>query len=216
MSALALIACHECDVLQRRVALPPGGAARCRRCGALLYKRARGGLDESVAWAIAAAALLVIANAFPIVSLEVQGLETQATLLGAARALHDQGMTAVAALVLATLVVAPVLGLGALLYLLTPLHFGRVAPGFAPLFRLMQAAGPWQMFEVFMLGILVSVVKLSHLASVVPGIGLWAFLALMFASVAATSSYDPQSVWARAEASNARPLAPRTVGDIAG
>lgn len=195
-----LIACHECDALQRTVSLEPGRSARCVRCAAVLYRRPKGGLDDTFAWTVSAAALLIIANAFPVVSLEVQGQETHATLLAATRALHGQGMTAVAALVLATLIVAPALELGALLYLMAPLRIGRVAAGFGPVFRLVHALRTWQMFEVFMLGIFVSVVKLSDLASVVPGIGLWAFFGLMFTSVAAAASYDEKSVWDRVEA----------------
>jgi len=195
-----LIACHECDALQRGVSLEPGRRARCVRCNAVLYRRPKGGLDDTFAWIVSAAVLLVLANAFPVVSLEVQGQETHATLFAATRALHEQGMTAVAALVLATLIVAPVLELGALLYLMVPLRAGRIAAGFGPVFRLVHALRTWQMFEVFMLGIFVSVVKLSHLATVVPGVGLWAFFGLMFASVAAAASYDEREIWDRVEA----------------
>jgi paraquat-inducible protein A len=51
----ALIACHECDLLQREVALVPGGVARCARCGATLYSRPTHDLDYPLAWALAAA-----------------------------------------------------------------------------------------------------------------------------------------------------------------
>jgi len=170
------------------------------RCGAVLYRRPKGGPDDTFAWTLSAAILLVVANSFPVVSLEIGGQQTHATLFAAAHALHEQGMTVVAALVLATLIVAPALELGGLLYLLTPLRSGRVAPGFGPLFRLVHALRAWQMFEVFMLGIFVAVVKLAHLASVVPGLGLWAFFGLMFASVAAGASYDEKQVWDRVEA----------------
>ena len=34
----SIIACLECDLLQREVALPPGGKACCPRCGAELYR----------------------------------------------------------------------------------------------------------------------------------------------------------------------------------
>ncbi len=206
MSRPRLIACHECDALQRQVRLEPGRRARCVRCDAVLYRRPKGGLDDTFAWTLSAAVLLVVANSFPVVSLEVQGQETHATLFAAAQALHGQGMTAVAALVLATLIVAPALELGGLLYLIAPLRSGRVAAGFATLFRLVHALRTWQMFEVFMLGIFVSLVKLSHLASVVPGLGLWAFFGLMFASVAAAASYDEHEVWDRVEEIRERSL----------
>ncbi len=169
----------------------------------MLYRRSKGTLDHTLAWSVAALVLLVLANVSPIVVLQIGGDQTHATLIGGAEALYKQGMFAVAALVVFTLVVAPAGLFLALIYLFTPLKQGRVAPGFAPLFRFVQKLGPWQMLDVFMLGIIVSVVKLSHLASVIPGAGLWAFLALMFASVAAASSYDVHTIWERADARNA-------------
>lgn len=195
-----LVACHECDLLQRRVALAPGARACCPRCGALLYSEPKGSLDHHFAWILTTTVLFLLANAFPIVKLELQGQVNAATLIGAAQALWNQDMAPVAALVLVTLVIGPALEVGALLYLVAPLRFGLVAPGFARVFRLSHALGPWQMFDVFMLGIIVSVVKLGHLASVEPGLGLWAFFGLMFASVATAICSDAQSMWARADA----------------
>lgn len=204
MSGSGLIACHECDALQRRAPLAPGRRACCARCGAVLYRNPRETIDDALAWTISALALLVIANAFPVVSLVIEGQQTNATLINAAHALYAQDQTAIAVLVLTVLIVAPVLELTALLYLLAPLRHGRVAPGFAVLFRMVHALRNWQMFEVFMLGIFVSVVKLAHLASVIPGIGLWAFFGLMFTTIAANSSYDEEAVWDAFESVRAR------------
>ena len=87
-----------------------------------------------------------------------------------------------------------------MLYLLAPLRLGRIAPGFALLLRVVDHASPWGMIEVFMLGIVVSLVKLAHLASVIPGIGLWGFAALMLVSIAAAASYDAHDLWTRYDA----------------
>jgi len=196
-----MIACHECDLLLREPVLPPGGTAYCPRCGAVARRRPKGTIDHTLAWSVATLTLLVLANAFPIVALQISGHATQTTLMGGARALHAQGMSEVAALVLVTLVIAPALIFSLLIYLLAPVRFGRIPPGFAPIFRFIRKLGPWQMFDVFMLGIIVSVVKLTHLASVAPGPGLWAFLALMVASVAAAASFDAEAIWSRVGAS---------------
>jgi paraquat-inducible protein A len=51
-----------------------------------------------------------------------------------------------------------------------------------------------------MLGVLVSLVKLSHMASVVPGIALWSFTGLMFLLAAATAAFDPRAFWISVEA----------------
>ena len=44
-------------------------------------------------------------------------------------------------------------------------------------FRLLRHAQPWSMMEVFMIGILVAIAKLMGMASIVPGLALWAFVA---------------------------------------
>jgi len=200
MSVRPLIACHECDLLQRETTLSPGGTAYCRRCGAVLYRRTPDSLDKTLAYALGAAVLFIVANLYPIVGLEVQGNRTSTTLFGTVRTLYDQDMTSVAALVFITTILMPALEIGALLYMLLPLKFGRVPKELPAMFRLLQTVRPWGMVEVFMLGTLVSLAKLSHLANVLPGIALWSFGALMLLVAAAAASFDARELWARAEA----------------
>src|SRR5438094_268478 len=64
-----LIACHECDLLQRTPPLQERTVARCRRCMSLLYRPLNEDLDRPLAYTLAAAILFAIANAFPIVGL---------------------------------------------------------------------------------------------------------------------------------------------------
>src|SRR5262249_24061504 len=109
-------------------------------------------------------------------------------------------MKSVAALVFVTTIAAPALQLAALVYLLVPLRMRRLAPHFALVFRGMQALRPWGMVEVFMLGVVVSLVKLAHLAGIVPGIALWSFALLMLVMTAIAATFDPRDYWARVEA----------------
>ena len=199
MSA-SLIACHECDLLQREAPLPARGIARCARCGAVLYRDKPDGLDRTLAYSLGAAVLFVVANAFPIVGLEAQGQRTSTTLLGTVQTLYDEDMRLVAGLVFVTTFLMPALEIGALIYMLLPLKLGRVPHGLPAVFRLVHAVRPWGMVEVFMLGTLVSLAKLAHLAHVVPGVALWSFGALMFLVAAAASSFDSRALWARVEA----------------
>jgi paraquat-inducible protein A len=192
-----LIACHECDLLQREVALPQGGVVRCGRCEAELYRSHPQSLLHTLALTAAAIVLFAIANAFPIVGLELQGQTIQTTLFHTVRVLYDEDMKSVAALVFTTTMLMPALELFAMTYLLLPLRLGRVPPHFALVFRMLQAVRPWGMVEVFMLGVLVSLVKLAHIAGVVPGIALWSFAALMLLMAAVAAVFDPQALWAR-------------------
>ena len=161
-----MIACLDCDLLQYKIELAPGATARCVRCEGALYTRALHHIDYPIAWALTAVTLFLIANAFPLLSLDVQGRETSTTLFGAAMTMQEQGNTFVAGLVLGTTLIAPLLVLVAMLYVLLPLRFGALAPGFVSLTRTLQAVAPWGMLEVFVFGILVSLVKLQHVATV--------------------------------------------------
>lgn len=200
VAAPGLIACHECDLLQREVPLAPKEAARCRCCGALLYRDVPDSLERTLALTAAAAILFILANAFPIVGLDAQGHRSSTTLFGTVGTLRDQGMTSVAVLVFVTTILMPAVQLAAMLYMLAPLRFGRVAHGAPRVFRVIEAVRPWGMVEVFLLGTLVSLAKLAHMASLLPDVALWSFAALMVLLAAAAQSFDERSFWARVEA----------------
>jgi paraquat-inducible protein A len=53
------------------------------------------------------------------------------------------------------------------------------------------------MMDVFMVGILVAVVKLADMASIVPGVSLFALAFLIVVLAAAQSALDPDLVWSR-------------------
>ena len=197
MSSEALVDCHECDLLLREVPLEAGGVARCTRCGCNLYRHQPEGLERSLVFALTALVLFVIANSFPIVSMNSRGLTSSTTLLGAVSVLLRDDMPSVALLVFVTTFLMPALEIGALIYLLLPLKLGRVPPAVPRVFRLLHAVQPWSMVEVFMLGLLVTISKLAAMASVVPGIALWSFVLLMFAVSAAVAGFDVRIFWAR-------------------
>lgn len=59
------------------------------------------------------------------------------------------------------------------------------------------------MIEVFLLGVLVSLLKLGHLAELHFGVGFWAFAALMFCMAAAVAAIDKRELWDRLEVAGA-------------
>ena len=197
MNRAELLACPECDLLQSDSTVPRPRKALCARCGAVLYQRHPHGLERTAALTAAALALFAIANAFPILSLELQGERTSATLAGAVSALWSQNMQLVAALVLFTAILMPLAELAALAWLLVPLRFGRRAPYFGAVFQWLQFAQRWGMVDVFVLGALVSFVKLGHLANVEAGVALWSFAALMLVMAAIEANFDPRDLWER-------------------
>jgi paraquat-inducible protein A len=174
--------------------------AKCSRCGAVLHRHKRNSLDRTLSWTIAGLILFALANAYPFLALKSEGLVHETTLITGVQQLYKQGMRSVAALVFLTSILFPFLQLAGILYLLLPLKFNRL-PWWKPalVFRFIRSLQPWAMMEVFMVGILVSVVKLAKMASVVPGLALYSFTILIFVLAAVTASLDPHLVWDRLE-----------------
>lgn len=195
----ALIACHECDLIHRVKPLPIKGVANCIRCGSVLYRHKPNSLERTLALSLAGLVLFVLANSFPFLALKMGAQVHQTNLIAGIKVLYIQGMQGLAALVLLTTILAPLAQLLGMLYLLLPLRHDRVPPQFAPIFRFVRGLQPWSMMEVFMLGILVSVVKLAKMAQIVPGIAIFSFFGLIVVLAAATVSLDPHEIWHRWE-----------------
>ncbi len=197
MASASLVACHSCDLLQRLGEVPEGSTALCLRCGGVLRRRRRNSIERTLALTLAASVLFVVANSFPFLAFDMRGQVTQTTLLTGVFDLYEQGMWAIAGLVGLTAVAAPLAQLALLLYVLLPVHLGIIPWQMAPAFRVLRHVQPWSMMEVFLVGILVAVTKLVDMATVVPGLALWAFALLILVLAGASASLDPEAVWER-------------------
>ncbi len=197
MTQPALIACHECDWLHSIKPLPAGTVAKCRRCGAVLYREKRDSVNRTLALTLAGLILFLVANIFPFLAFKLRGLETQTTLSTGIKNLFEQGMWELALLVLLTCVLIPFIQLLGMLYVFVPLKLNRLSWKLPQVFRVLEYLKPWGMMEVFMLGILVSIVKLGKMATIVPGLALWSFALLIIVLAGAAASMDPRVVWER-------------------
>ncbi len=194
-SASGLMACHHCDLLHRVTALPVDHQALCRRCGALLYQHLPGGAERTLALTMTALILFVMANAFPFLSLKLSGRLQENHLLSGSLAFLREGMWELGVLVFLTSFLFPLLTLAGMLYVLLARRPGSALPAAERAYRLVQAVAPWSLIGVFMLGVLVSIVKLLDLATIVPGISLYAFAALLPVATAAKLSFDRHLLW---------------------
>jgi paraquat-inducible protein A len=194
-----LVACPECDALQREVNLVPHGEAVCVRCGAELFRNKPGSLDRTLALIIAAAIVFVAANTFPLMELEAQGLRTQSTLFGTVVALQETGWPLIALLVLVTTIIVPCLQLGLAVAVLLPLKLGHVPQALGWLSRALDTVWPWGMVEVFLLGSMVSLVKLTKIATVSTGGALYMLGAYALLISAAVAAFDSRAFWARVD-----------------
>ncbi|MEA9976842.1 MULTISPECIES: paraquat-inducible protein A [unclassified Pseudomonas] len=173
-SSPAWIICEHCDSVYKFTTLAAGQTARCTRCAAILGRGGQLSIQQLLALSISAAVLFIFANAFPVISISLQGLSNQATLWQSVQALAQGQISPMAAVAGLTIILAPFLQISLLCWVLGFALVGRAAPGFKACMRTLEHLRPWSMLEVCLLGILVAIIKLSGMLDVHPGVGLWA------------------------------------------
>ncbi len=189
------MACPECDLLHQVTTPPQGGISSCIRCGAILRKGGHGSRDVALALHVAALILFLFANGFPLLSLHLHGTVQEASIPGCARILANLGWPWLSAVLITTVILAPLAHLSGMIYVLLEIRRARPNRWTVWIFRIVEQFGAWGMAEVFVLGILVSYVKLAKMAVVVAGPSLFGLGAFIVVAAAAVSSLDIGSVW---------------------
>ena len=190
-----LVACHDCALVQKVAMIPRRGTVRCQRCSALLFYGRNVNIDRPLALYLTGMIFFILANVFPLLTLKFEGQTETTTLLGGVGALYQQDMSGLALLVFLTTLLMPFIQLVTAIWLLLAFKFRIYKKSLPRLLRLFVKSYPWGMLEVFMLGIFVAVVKLSEMAGIVMGVGVYCFGALIFIVAAAASSMDLHHFW---------------------
>jgi paraquat-inducible protein A len=184
--------------VHQAIALENAAVAHCSYCNAVLARRHGRDLSYVLAITIAAAIFFVIASATPVLAIEYGAMRTQANVWSAALSMAS-GWIVFAALPLAVATfLVPLLQISLLLWVLSFACAGRRAPAFRTALVTLHWLRPWSMSEVFLLGALVAIVKLSAWVHVVPGEGLWALGGLTIL-MAMLSRYESRAWWEFAE-----------------
>lgn len=194
-----LMACPDCDALYRKPPLREGQKAKCRRCGALLYRQKGNSIEQALMFTLASLVCYGLANVYPLLGFKIQGRVQQTELITGVEELYRQGRSGLAAVVFGVGILIPLVKILSLLYVLLPLHFNRRPWKLAFVFRLVEGLHPWAMLEVYLLGVFVAIVKLASLATIIPGIALYSLGALIVLMAAADAVLEPHAVWERLE-----------------
>ena len=190
-----LMACSECDLLHWVKRPPTGGTSSCTRCGAILRRGGYGSRDVALALHVAAMVLFLLAISFPLLTLHLHGTAQEASIPGSARILANLGWPWLSTVLITTVILAPLAHLSGMIYVLLQLRRRQPNRWTARIFRIVEQFGAWGMAEVFILGIIVSYVKLAQMAVVVPGPSLYGLGAFIVVAAAAVSVLDIGSIW---------------------
>ena len=189
------VACHDCDALFTAIEVREGERVLCPRCGANLFTRRANTLQRTAALVLAAAVLYIVANLFPFLKLSSDYRESDMVLVQSVTGLEKSGYPPLASAVAIFIFVSPILVIGGLLYLVLPLLVNRRLPGATLLCRLVFEARLWNMVEVYLLGVLVSLLKLGSLAKLTLGTSFWAFVGFIVCLTGAVATIDYRELW---------------------
>jgi paraquat-inducible protein A len=190
-----IVACDTCGLVQQVGPVPEGSVARCGRCHFKLFARRPNSRTRTIAFSLAALFLYFPSNIYPLITTEYHGLHSETTILQGIKALFSHQQYFIGSLVFCTSILSPALKIAGLLFI--PLTLGRPrwkrARTWA--YKIIRVIDPWNMLEVFLLAIAVSMIEMGRVATVRPGAGVFSFAAVVALTLMATLSFDPRLLW---------------------
>ena len=189
------IACHGCDLLSDVSDIADGQVAACPRCGSVLTRYRADQYDRVLSYSVAGLILLILACSYSFLSFAASGLESVMTLAQTPGALWEYGLPEIAVIVAAFIIVIPCIVLSLMVLLCLLLHSNRQHPWLVPVAKAVFLTQNWAMVEVFIIGVIVSLVKISAMATVTLGISFWAYAGFSICFILAVSSLDRYQCW---------------------
>lgn len=200
---LQYIACEECGFVSQLPAIDVGAVASCGCCGHLLTRINRFPYQKGIALSLGCLMMLVLSLAFPFMSFSVQGLKQEIFLLHAAQMLTDNHNALLGTLLFGSVVFLPALYTTLILYLhikamqvankkhhtQTEYHISK------RLSKVLFIIQPWLMVDVFLIGVLVSLVKIAALADVSMGYSFWTFCGFSILLIKIVAGLDRYWLW---------------------
>jgi len=188
-----ILNCHTCGFLSRHT----DEHQSCVRCTTPLHHRKQNSLQAT--WALLAAAfiLLIPANVYPVMTVIRFGQGEPSTILSGVSHLIESGMWGLAMIVFVASIVVPVTKLFTLSFLSISVHKKSV---WRPrdrtlLYRATEVVGAWSMVDIFLIGLLSSLVSLDALSTIRPEIGAVFFAGVVVITMFAAHSFDPRLIW---------------------
>ncbi|MHB0774102.1 PqiA/YebS family transporter subunit [Halomonas sp. WWR20] len=195
MSRRRLRACQQCDLVTSLPSLRTGEKATCPRCHHTLARRFHRPAERSLALAMAALIALGLAVSFPFVSFEAQGVNNRIELTETATSLIGFHEPIVAIVVLLTVVILPIFYLLGVIWLQIGLLRRRPLPRSRQIARSLAHLTPWMMADVFVIGALVSLVKVAGMADIGLGPSFWAYCIFALLLLMTNHSLDEDWMW---------------------
>jgi len=174
-----VIACKGCGLESSVPILESNQTAYCSRCGHKLTTLKHKWVDKVLALGLSGLVLLILSLFFNFLSFSTNGLNASISLISEVETLIEQGYVGLAGIILFACLLLPA---GVLLLLsawMIMIKFGIGLRATKAQISLGYNFIVWCMPEVFMVGVLVSMVKMTDMADIAFGIGFFFYIGFM-------------------------------------
>jgi len=188
-------ACEACGLIIDIEDDSEGYTLVCPRCSNVI--KGRNSMLYSLVFSLSAVFLMLPAMLYPFLKIRINDSMLTATLFESVAALNSEGYVPAGIAVFLTAFLIPLLYLLLISYVSLEAVSGLRLPFSEPLAHFIHKLHRWHMVDVFLVGILVSVVKLVDMADVSFGIGFYLLSAICFFLITAEIYYDSKVFWRR-------------------
>jgi len=191
----SITACPGCDLLIPAPAVPDDHYLACRRCGTVLSKSYRDSLDRVIALSSAGLLLYLPAMFLPLMTLSSLGIEEKASVVDSCIGFYTSGYVLVSFIVFLTAVIVPFLKIFLPWLIAVSIKAGKRSSLLTSAFKIQKHLEEWGMVEVYLLGILITLIKMGDVARIHYNLGFFCFIGLVLLSMAISVCLDRQMFW---------------------
>lgn len=190
-----ILLCPDCDLVLEKIENQPGTKLVCPRCHATLRSYVVNTVEKTMALSMTGLVLFIPAMFLPLLSFDVIGLESSSNIISSAIAMMRTGFLFTGLAVLLTSILIPLVKLLILFVVAFQVQRGRATKNTAIAFRLYKHLDEWGMLEVYMIGILVTIIKMMHMAKIHYDMGFFCFIGLLLVTLTSSTFLDEHYFW---------------------
>ncbi len=190
-----LTACPDCDLLLSKTEAPGGHSIICPRCGKTISKRTTDSIIKALALSIAGLLMYLPAILLPLMTMKSFGFSDSANIIDSIINFYRNSYYFVSFMVLISAVIFPLVLLTSILIISAQLYLKRYPSYLARLFRTYLHLEEWAMVEVYLLGIMVTIIKMNDSTEINYNTGIFCFTGLVLLNLTIATIIDHDFFW---------------------
>jgi paraquat-inducible protein A len=184
-----IIECKHCGLFLKN----NNEKIKCPRCCSKIKNKEHS--VDSLYYAITALLLFVLLNIYPLLTLSLNGNTLKTTLIGTISIFFKEDFLFVGALVLFTIILAPVLNSFTIIFVFIQSKMKRKIFSFRILYDGFHFFKTWSFIEVYIIGVIVTYIKLTGMTSATSfDTGFYIMLFYLFIFYMSNKKFDIKSV----------------------